>query len=312
MSSSEVRTLLPDLAVLLEFAGTGSVTVAAERLRMPQPSASRALARLSERCGVALTRRAGRRLELTEAGEHLAAAASQAFDTLEDGLVMARGRRPAARCSIAVSYQALLGERYLPRAVARFTAREPQVGLSLTHGARTESIAAVSAGEADVAVVADPAPTPGLTTTVLFSEPLFAVVPAAHALAQLQRAVRAEEIRRYDLIALRSGFGLHESTRKILMPERTTLASAIEVDDYRIARGLAAAGLGVTILPPSTSQAGDEVVEIPIDHPEARRTIGVLTREGPDETVSSFIQALRTTAQYQWPASSLAVPGAGA
>ena len=65
---------LQQLRYFLAAADRGSFSAAAESLLMAQPSLSEQIRRLEAELGVALFARAGRRLALTEAGRHAAAA----------------------------------------------------------------------------------------------------------------------------------------------------------------------------------------------------------------------------------------------
>ncbi|TPW78373.1 LysR family transcriptional regulator [Schumannella sp. 10F1B-5-1] len=297
MDAREVRTLLGDVQVLVELARTGTVTGAADELGIPQPSASRAIARLAERVGTPLTARAGRGVELTEAGRALADAGADALETLHDGLAAARTAAEPADALVAVAYQTALGESFLPRALARHRQRRPGVRFRLVHGARTGCLDAVRSGSVDVAVVADPLHEPGLRTEALYSEPLFLVVARAHPLAALGRPARPEDFAGEELIALGRGFGLHDSIRRIAGERAAT--GAFEVDDYRIARGLAAAGAGVTILP-AGSPGDDDAVEVPIAHPAARRVIGAVTAVDASAATDDLVQSLQAVARYRW------------
>lgn len=64
MESPDVKTLtrvlVPRLQMVVAVASTEHITRAAESLNMPQPTLSRALARLQEELGVALVERTGR------------------------------------------------------------------------------------------------------------------------------------------------------------------------------------------------------------------------------------------------------------
>lgn len=299
MSVNELRPLLGDLQVLVAFARTGSVTAAGDALGIPQPTASRALARLAGRVGAPMTERAGRRLVLTEPGQQLAAAAAEGLGLLADGIAAARRASAPEGAQLVVAYQTVLGEIYLPRAIVRFRTRHPQARFDLRHGARATCLDLVRDQQAQIAVVADPPVEDGLRSTTLFAEPLVAVVPPRHPLVALGRAVTPAEILEHDLVLLGSGFGVHDSVRRIL-GGGSIPPHAFEVDDYRVARGLAAAGAGVTILPPSAPGL-DDVVELSIEHPDARRTIGVVTGTDPHPATPDLIDALRAVARSRWP-----------
>lgn len=295
-----IRQLLPDLPVLVALARTGSVTGAADELRMPQPSASRAIARLTRRAGVQLTARQGRGLVVTEAGRQLADAAAEALAVLGDGLLAARRDEAARDAFVAVAYQAVLGESYLPRAIARFRARHPSVRFGFVHGSRARCIEAAVDREADVAILADPPQLEGLRRHDLFTEPLVVVAPRQHPLALPGRAVTPEQIRAYEIITLAPGYGMHDSVRRLLDAPQAPLERTFEVDDSRVARGLVAAGVGITILPSWRGVPDDRIVEVPIDHPDASRRVGALVAQPPGAVVEDFVATLATSAGYGW------------
>ncbi len=71
------------LAVLRQFAAQGTIAGAADSLAFTPSAVSQQLAQLQREAGVVLFRKAGRRLELTDAGHTLVARAGAA-DLLED------------------------------------------------------------------------------------------------------------------------------------------------------------------------------------------------------------------------------------
>ena len=67
-------TPLEDLSLLRAFVcivESSSISAAARRLKVPQPSLSRRLRMLEDNCGVVLLRRDTHRMSLTEAGHRL-------------------------------------------------------------------------------------------------------------------------------------------------------------------------------------------------------------------------------------------------
>ena len=72
------------LAVLREFAAQGTIARAADALSFTPSAVSQQLSQLQRESGVALFRRAGRRLELTDAGQTLAARAGELLARLEE------------------------------------------------------------------------------------------------------------------------------------------------------------------------------------------------------------------------------------
>src|SRR5919199_6801675 len=89
---------LQQLAYFLAAADAGSFSAAAEELHMAQPSLSEQIRRLEAELGVELFARAGRRLELTEAGRRLLpqaertlAAAREAAESVREGRELTGG-----------------------------------------------------------------------------------------------------------------------------------------------------------------------------------------------------------------------------
>jgi DNA-binding transcriptional LysR family regulator len=281
------------------LARTGTISEAASELGMQQPSASRAVARLAEQAGMRLTVRHGRNVALTDAGQHLADAGAEALAMLENGLIAARREAGAENALISISYQAALGESHLPRAIARFRALRRSTRFRLSHGSRREALDAVREGSADLALLAEPESASDGVATTLFEEPLVALAAAQHPLVRLQRPLRPEDLREHELVILSAGYGLHDSIRRLLAEVGGVPDSAFEVDDYRVAQGLAAAGVGVTVLPPSAVTEAAGLVQLPIDHPEARRTIGVLTGSDPAPVIEDFIEVLQIATRGQ-------------
>src|SRR5690349_8718713 len=69
--NAEPAIEIRDLRLVQTIAERGGVTAAARALHLTQSAVSHHLARLQERLGVELFRRAGRKLEITEAGKKL-------------------------------------------------------------------------------------------------------------------------------------------------------------------------------------------------------------------------------------------------
>src|SRR5688500_4164690 len=78
------------LRALVAVAEESSVSAAAARLRVAQPSLSRQLRLLERRLGLPLFERSGRRLRVTAAAEPVVAAARQALATADEVVRVAR------------------------------------------------------------------------------------------------------------------------------------------------------------------------------------------------------------------------------
>ncbi|MFK4730318.1 LysR family transcriptional regulator [Agromyces mediolanus] len=291
METGQLRALARYAPLLAAVAATESVGGAADELGIPQPSASRGLKALSEALGIPIVQPDGRTIRLTPAGQELARAAQEAVAALRLGIAAARTQDDLSRTELSVAFQTQLGERLLPRAIGRYRSQRPHVTFSLIHGSRDACIEAAVAGEVMIALVADPPELDTVEVLPLYVEPLVAVVPAGHPLASTA-SVTAARLLQEPSIRLNRGYGLHDSVLRLLGGAGPVPEAAFHVDDYRVARGLAAAGLGVAILPRASGGIGDGTVEIPIEDPLASRTIAAVVRPEARGIAEEFLLAL--------------------
>jgi len=132
----------------------GSVSRAAEKLFVTQPVVSAHLHSLQERVGVPLLQRAGRGLELTEAGEAVHAWAEDLLrrrdDLCQELEDMTQGVAGAVNLSASMS----VGNHLLPQILMQFRRDHPGARISLSISAPELAVEAVEAGRADFCVVA--------------------------------------------------------------------------------------------------------------------------------------------------------------
>ena len=144
---------LTRLRVLAALAEHGSVTAAAAALHYAQPSVSHHLARLEAETGAVLVRRVGRGVRLTEAGQLLAARATEILGRVEAAqseLDEHTGLR-TGRVRLA-AFPSALGT-IVPVAAARLRATYPDLALELTEVEPPEALELLRAGEVDAAVL---------------------------------------------------------------------------------------------------------------------------------------------------------------
>ena len=180
------------LRVMRAIAEEGSFTAAAAALGYTQPAISQMVRRLEQRTGTVLVERTGRNVRLTEAGQVLARAAGPvlaALDSAEEEVAAIAGLRSGrVRLMAFPSASATL----VPRALALLKARYPDVTISFTEAEPPESIAALRAGDCDLAVaftyegtdvVRGEDDLDAFVTTPLLEDDVRLALPRTHALA---------------------------------------------------------------------------------------------------------------------------------
>jgi DNA-binding transcriptional LysR family regulator len=268
------RTLAPRLRMVAAIARTEHITHAAEALNMPQPTLSRALARLQEELGIALVERTGRGVRLTRAGRLLLPHVERALDDLRQGVAELTG---AEEGRVALTFLPTLGVEVVPVLLRGFRAEHPGVRFTLTQEAWAESLRRVASGGADLALTSPLPSGPGLASAVLHTQYLRLVVPEHHVLAGAGDVSLADV--RDEFILLKPGRGVRHLTDRLGDRAGFTPRVAFEADDIATARGLVAAGLGVSVLPARPKGALGGTVELAIRDGQAERPVGVVWPE---------------------------------
>ncbi|ARZ66292.1 LysR family transcriptional regulator [Streptomyces sp. HU2014] len=173
------------LAYVVAVAEAGSISAAARRLHLTQPTLSRQLRDLERRLDVSLFAREGRGLVPTPAGLALVERArrvlAEAEGALEDVRLAARGE--AGSLTVAFAGSGINGP--LGPALARFRRELPKVSLRLVESFNDEEMSqGVLDGAFDVAVQRLPLPDRRLATREWWREPLTLYLPQGHRLAQ--------------------------------------------------------------------------------------------------------------------------------
>lgn len=291
MDMADLQRVLRLLPVFVVVAETEQVTVAASILRMPQPTVSRALGTLAELIGTPVVERRGRGIVLTAAGRALLPYARAGLDAVADGVAAVAEDGVVGQGEVAIAFQTVLGETVVPALIRRFRERYPGVRFALAQGSRRRCLDDLDQGASAVALVSSPSGADG-EVIELYEEPMVLVVPRGHPLSA-SATVTIAELAQEDLIVLKSGYGLRDLIEALFAESGFEPRISFEADDSHTARGLVSAGLGVTVVPSYVADA--DTVQLRIDHPEARRTIGAVARRGVTvPAVSAFLDFLRS------------------
>src|SRR5919206_2101432 len=128
------------LIVLREFAHRGTIAEAADALAFTPSAVSQQLAQLQREAGVALLRKVGRRLELTDAGRTLVSRADELLARIEeiDAELAAQGEDVAGTVRVG-AFQTAASAIVLP-ALDRLAASHPRLRVELVEADAEESL----------------------------------------------------------------------------------------------------------------------------------------------------------------------------
>ncbi|WP_182456843.1 LysR family transcriptional regulator [Streptacidiphilus sp. P02-A3a] len=288
--------LAPPLAQFAAVARLEHVTRAAAELGMPQPTLSRAVARLEAELGVALLAREGRTVRLTRAGEIFRAAVERALAEVERGAEAARAEADPVGGRVAFGFQHTMGSETVPMLLRGFRVGHPRVRFQLVQEYTDSMLQRLREGELDLCLVSPRPDGPELTSRRLGEQRLRLVVPAEHRLAGRQR-VRLGEVSGDAFVMLAPGYGLRRIADALCAEAGFTPRVSFEGEEAETLRGLVAAGLGVAVLPPATAPR-PELTELGLSSAGARRELALVWVTGrpltpPVEAFRAYVLSVR-------------------
>ena len=227
-----------------------------------QSGVSRALARLEERVGTPLLRRAGRRLRLTQAGEVFKPYVDELLHQLDDGMTAVSQFISPETGAVRLAFQQSLGVWLVPDLVRTFRALHPAVGFHLRQVTDQVPVGPLAGGDADLEISTRvfPAGHPEPVRTRPFVvDPLGLAVPGEHRRAG-EADVRLADVATEPFISLRPASALRRLTDELCARAGFRPRVVFEGDDLSSVWGFVAAGLGVAVVPvPRSVQPGPGV-----------------------------------------------------
>ncbi|WP_026616461.1 LysR family transcriptional regulator [Ensifer aridi] len=142
------------LRTFLAVADTGNLTRAADAVRRTQSAVSMQIRKLENQIGLPLFERHSRGVVLTAQGRRLVDNARRIVALLDD--TAAAMRLPALDGSVRIGISEEYINSTLPKALGAFAAVHPGVEVTVQQGISMSNLAALEAGEIDIAVVFEP------------------------------------------------------------------------------------------------------------------------------------------------------------
>jgi DNA-binding transcriptional LysR family regulator len=280
------------MKVLREVAARGSFSAAAEALSFTQSAVSQQVAALERETGAKLVERGARGIRLTQAGEALVRHTEAVLARLEDAedeLQAIAGLR-GGRLRMAAFQSA--GATLVPRAVAAFHERHPDVELSMVEGEPSVTIPLLKAGEIDIAFAFDlpgrPEPRdPAVEYLTLVEDPFDLVLPRGHRLAG-RRRLKLADFAEESWVTPTHRYQCYDIVRRACLEAGFEPKVAFETDENMAAQAFVATGVGVSVLPRLALEPVHPAVVV--------RSLG---REAPIR----LVQAARLAEGYRSPAS---------
>ena len=289
------------LTTFREVALRRSFSDAATALGYTQPAVSQHVARLETAVGVKLLERDARGVKPTSAGELLLLRAATLLDAARRAEDDVRAAGGLDRSTVTVGTFATAAAGLLPGATRDLRAHRPDLRIDIRVLEPEPAIDELVARRLDMALLIDSELQPvgvrnGVEHVFLCDDPLMLALPAEHPLAS-RASVGLEELAEEPWLMPDVG-GTCEDSNIIL---RACHDAGFEpdvrltVDDYNALQGMAAAGVGVALIPSlATANLRTDVAIRPLrGRPPARRISAAVRIGEKDALVDHVIEALR-------------------
>lgn len=291
-------------------ASSGSVSKAAKRMSLSQPSVSQQIQSLESELGVTLFVRRGARIHLTHDGEllfEMARPLIEEMENLDENFQQRRLEVDEGHIEVAAGTSTIL--YFLPRHVEVFHRAHPKIEVRLQNVTGLEGLQRLRSGLVDFAV----GPLMEASADIEF-HPIVSYVPVVitclgHPLVYKEK-LTLEYISRYPLILPPrnlSTWGMVDSTFK---KHGLNYQVAMEVGGWEVIKKYVELGLGISIII-SIGITGDEKLEvIPAGEFFPKRTYGVVLRKGKVLTpqAKKFVDLLLSAGEIPVPTRDHASP----
>jgi DNA-binding transcriptional LysR family regulator len=236
-----------EMLLLWEVSRTGSVTAAAERVRISQPAASALLRQLEERLGFALFDRARRRLAFTAKGAALLPEIANALTALDTVNRLAETMKSDAVPRIAIGSVASVAGTILPLALADFVEYIGRPVVTVRTGMSLEIAGLVADERVDFGIVIGENIGDTASSRRVADLSLCCVVPPGHPFAS-RRSVSVDEIAAERYVSLGRQFTVGSAIAQAIEASGHGYNPAVEVMQFSAACAFVEAGFGIALL----------------------------------------------------------------
>ena len=233
---------------------SGSMTVAAERLKISQPAVSALIRDLEKRLEIRLFRREGNRLIPGSEAQRLFREVDRFYQGMEQIERVALDLKSARIGTLRVASVHTLGLSLLSECVRQFSLSRPELAISLDVRNSLGVMELAAAHQIDIGFVQMSGDEyPGVDVLPLPSVAAVCVLPRGHALAR-KRSLKITDLQDEALISLNRNSPVRMRLEMELDAAGVTCKRSVVTSLGHVACSLVAGGLGLTVVDPFTAR----------------------------------------------------------
>lgn len=250
---------LKELQAFMSVYEQGSISKAAERLYMAQPSLTRIIKKIEQETGNELFKRTADGLKPTVAGEIYRKSAQQMIDIYHQMELSMSSINEENRGKLTVGTTFFLGSIVLPLVIQEFAKTYPNIQLTIIEGTSWEIKAEIAKGLVDVGIIHLPVEDNNIETISLGQERFYLAVPPEDAINALAYQKEDDKLPYLDLalLAHRDFILTHPGQRARVEATRICAEAGFEpqikyvTKNLQTAANLVSLGVGFSLIPSS-------------------------------------------------------------
>jgi DNA-binding transcriptional LysR family regulator len=271
---------LKQLRAFCHAAQTGSISKAAERLFLSQPSVSLQVKALERELDVPLFERRGPSIELTPEGKilyELAIPLVEGIDALAETFAVRRGNLESGELNIAAGESTIL--YILPEIMKQFTLLYPGIRLRLHNVTGRDGMALLRANEIDFAVGSFIDVPDDITYHPIYTFDPVLITQANHPLVH-KPDFKLEDISPYGLILPPRHLSTWRMVKMVFQQQNIDYKITLEAGGWEVIKKYVSLGLGISIVINICINSEDNLGVIPLGKYFPKRTYGIVLRRG--------------------------------
>ena len=276
---------LKELRNFMRVAHAGSVSRAAQDLRIAQPALSRQIRKLEHELGTPLFLRHGRGMRLSPAGSRLLERAESIAQLVQQTREEIREDRSPARGRLVLGVPPAAGRLIVPHFVERFRAARPETTLHMREGVASSLQEWLLDKRIDLALLHNPPHLEAFDIESVLSERMFVVGPPKRRLGRgpHPKSFRIRDLGAMPLILPNVAHANRRLVESAALEHGLRLRVTIEADSVAFAKAMVERGLGYTILTYAAVQdelARGDLTVYPIARPHLPVRVCIVTPRG--------------------------------
>ncbi len=271
---------LKQMRAFCEVVRTGSITLAAQKMFLSQPSVTLQIQAMERELGVTVFERRGPVLKLTPDGETLYALAKplvEGIDSLEENFAAQHGKLDSGELNIGAGESTIL--YILPEAVRRFVTTYPRIQLKIHNETGRDGLKMLRADEIDLAVGSMLDVPDDITYHPVVTFDPVLIVPLGHPLAG-KTSVTLEEISQFGLILPPRHLSTWRMVKYVFQQHNLTFSVTLEAGGWEVIKKYVELGMGISIVTDICLTGAEKLARIPLTQYFPQRGYGLVLRKG--------------------------------